>query len=191
MSVIVMRKKFEAIPDSTDIMQLLFGQDSGDRDKAKDALQAFLAPVKDLLDLLYLVDQMKSTSERHIELLQEQEKIAKEISSNKTAANAAKAAYDKATALQTAKLEELSGKIVELEKAKTALEDAQAARDRLNTAMVAEIEAEKKALLVEVAKDVAKAKDKLITINASIEAAEAELSTLTEKKRQFIASLTA
>jgi len=189
MSLIIMKRKFEAVPASTDIMQLLFGTDSGDRDKAKDALQAFLTPVKDLLDLLYLVDQMKATTERHVELLKEQEAIAAQIAADKVALAAGKVAFDKTLAAQTVRLGELKEDIAGLEKAKSSLEDEQSVRDRMNQAIVKEVEATKKELLAGIDKEVSKAKEKLTGLNASITAAEQELANLEEKKRQFIASL--
>ena len=189
MSVIVLKRKFETIPASTDIMQLLFGQDTGDRDAAKDALQAFLKPVGDLLDLIYLANQMKATAERHVTLMKEQDGLIVEIGATKKAATDAKSAYENSYSEQTAKLDGIADKIAKLEKAKTALEDEQASRDRLNTAMVAEVAAAKKEMLAEVDKDVAKAKGKLISLNVSVEAAEVELAALVEKKRLFIASL--
>jgi chromosome segregation ATPase len=132
---------------------------------------------------------MKATTERHVALMKEQDGLVAEIVSSKSAAAAAKSDYDKISVMQTAKINDLSSEIAKLEKAKTALEDEQAVRDRLNTAMVAEVAAAKKEMLAEVDKDVAKAKGKLLSLNASVEAAEVELAALVEKKRLFIASL--
>jgi hypothetical protein len=218
MSVIVLKRKFDTIPAAKDIMQVLLESTVVDEDKAAQALQAFLAPMKDLMRLFYLVGEMKTTAERHTELLKEQSGLVAEVGATKKAVVDAKSAYDKSTTTQNSKLDDLADKIVKLEKAKTVLEDEQATRDRLNTVMVAEIAAAKKELMAEVdkevsavktellaeatkaatakkafltgiEKDISTAVDKLAVLKTAISTAEKELADLDEKKRKFIASL--
>jgi chromosome segregation ATPase len=189
MSIIVLKRRFEAAPSKDDILSLLVGDAVGNKDNAKTALEGILAPMKDLLALYQFVDNLGTASENFANLLEEFRVVDESLVKLKEEVSTSKANFTKVTATQKAKLGELSDKIAELEKAKTSLEDAQAARDRMNTAMVAEVEAAKKEMLAGVAQDVAKAKDKLVAINTSVEAAEAELAAIVEKKRQFIASL--
>ena len=200
MSVVILRKKFDTIPASTDIMQLLFGQDSGNRDNAKAALDAFLSPVKDLLDLLYLVDTMKVTVDRHIDLLKEQEVLQGTIENLKSQTAGAKKTYDAAANKQ----ELLNQDIATLENRKiaivNAIEDEETAKLRINKAVSAEYDRAMAAMLVQVAAEKKFAAEELATIEAKAKAAQTELDAkvkatqeeldnLADKKAKFIASL--
>ena len=125
MSVIVLKRKFDSVPAPADVMRVLLEQTTVDQDKAAQALEAFLLPMKDLMRLFYLIDGMKATAERHVELLTEQEALtaevaatkstlATEIASNRDTLVAAKTAFEEIMMAQNAKLENLSGQITTL-----------------------------------------------------------------------------
>lgn len=204
MSIVILKRHFDAVPAATDIMQQLFGVDSGDRDKAKDALQAFLTPVKDLLDLLYLVDQMKDTAARHVELLHEQEDLTVEIAGVKAQLVSAKTEFESATKAQgvalakvtadaSAKVASLAAQVADLEKRKADLakenEDEQTAKLRLNAVVSAEYDRLRAEMLAKVAEEEKAARASLMAIEAKVNTAQDNLDTLVEKKRQFLASL--
>jgi len=74
-SIQVLKRHFEQVPSTQDIMTLLLGQDTGDRDGSRDALASILSPVRDILDLLHLVKQMQGSVELHVKLLEESEEL--------------------------------------------------------------------------------------------------------------------
>ena len=82
-SIQVLKRHFEKVPSTQDIMTLLLGQDTGDRDGARDALASILSPVRDILDLLHLVKQMQGSVELHVKLLEESEALRANLAAHK------------------------------------------------------------------------------------------------------------
>jgi len=115
MSVIVLKKRFEAPPSKEEIYSLLVEENLGDKAKAKDALVNILAPMKDLLALYGFMDSLDSVTTKYSDLLKEQDAVNVEMVSLRAKLLANKSDYDNTTIAQTIKIKELDGKIIELE----------------------------------------------------------------------------
>lgn len=189
MSIIVMKRRFEAPPSKDEIMGLLVGE-VGDKSKARTALLNLLAPMKDLLALLAYTETLDASATQYAAMLKEQEDVQKNLDSLKTQTVNAKKSYDAAGK----KVADITAEIAALEAKRDAIAaevvSEQEAKLRVNKAVEAEYDKLRKEMLAKVAEEEKKARKDLETINGKITAAQAELDTLAEKKRAFIASLT-
>ncbi len=188
--ITVLKRRFEAAPNKDEILNLLVGE-IGDKGKAKDALLQILAPMKDLLAVLAFTETLEAAAGQYAEMLKEQEATAKAIESMKTQTTGAKKAADAAIK----KLADLEVKILELETRRDAVAaevvTETEAKLRASQAVADEYDKLRQEMQAKVAAEEQEARKGLEEIQAKTAAAQAELDTLAEKKRQFIASLTA
>lgn len=188
MSIIVMKRKFEAPPSKDDIMGLVVGE-VGDKSHAKQALLNFLAPMKDLLALLAYTETLDASAEQYAAMLKEQGAVAKDIESLKGQTTSAKSAANDAAK----KLKDLGAQIADLEAKRDAVAaevvSEQEAKLRVSKAVADEYDKLRKEMLAQVKVEEKAARKSLEAIQANIASSQAELDTLAEKKRAFIASL--
>ena len=189
MSIIVMKRKFEAPPSKDEIMGLVVGE-VGDKSQAKQALLNFLAPMKDLLALLAYTETLDASAAQYAELLKEQAAVQKNIESMKTQTAGAKKSYD----ASAKKIIEIQSQITDLEAKRDAVAaevvSEQEAKLRVSKAVADEYDKLRKEMLAKVADEENAARKSLENIQASIASSQAELDTLAAKKAAFIASLT-
>ena len=188
MSIIVMKRKFEAPPSKDDIMGLVVGE-VGDKSQAKQALLNFLAPMKDLLALLAYTETLDASAVQYAALLKEQDVVAKNIEAVKTQTTGAKKTYDAAVK----KVTEIQAQIADLEAKRDAVAaevvSEQEAKLRVSKAVADEYDNLRKEMLAQVKVEEKAARKSLEAIQANIASSQTELDTLAEKKRAFIASL--
>lgn len=188
MSVVVLKRKFEAPPSKDEILGLVAGN-VGDHTKAKSALLTLLAPMKDLLALLEYVETIDMRATQLAEIVKEQDGAQKETEDLKAKVVAARAQYE-ATAKKVA---QITTQIADLEAQRDAVkaqvESEEQAKLRVNKTVSDEYDRLRAEMFAKVADEEAGARKNLREINAKITAAAADLESLHEKRRQFIASL--
>jgi chromosome segregation ATPase len=204
MGIVIMKRRFEAPPSKEIILSLVIGDNIGNKDKAKAALEGILTPMKDLLALYQFVDGLDVAARNYADLLKEKDDLTAEVATIKTQRDFAKADFDKATKAQqnaaakqvadaTAKVGALTNQVADLEKQKVDLskeiEDEQTAKLRVNKAVSDEYDRLRAEMLAKVATEEDAARKNLKAIEGKTSTAQAELDSLAEKKRMFIASL--
>ena len=190
MSVVVMKRRFEAPPSKDEILSLLTGDNVGDKAKAKAALVNLLAPMKDLLALYQFADTLDTAAEKYAEMLKEQDGVKKSIDSLKKQTAGANDAYSAAAN----KLGDLEKEILALERERedlaSSIQDEETAKLRVTKTVAAEYDKLRAEMLGKVAEEEVEAKTTLKSLKADITKAQTDIDNLAEKKRQFIASLT-
>lgn len=191
--------------DKKEILELVVVNGAEGVGRSKTTLENLLTPMKDLVALYQFLDNVDAAAGRYADLLQEQEALTSEVASVKANLVSAKGEFDSATKIQGAALAKvtsdtstqiasLAAQVADLEKIKADLskqiKDKQVEKLRLN----AEVSAEYKRLRVEMLakcadEEKAVRRKNLEALEAKVKAAQAELDSLVEKKRQFLASL--
>jgi chromosome segregation ATPase len=186
MGIVVLKRRFESAPNKGEIINLLVGDNVGNKDNAKAALEGILSPMKDLLALYQYVENMEDTAAQYADMLKEQEAVKASIDSLKSSTVNAKKAYDAAQA----KVVSVNADIANLEQQKSDLaqevEDAGVAKLRANKAVSDEYDRLRAEMLAKVAREEQEAQTQLTQIKTRILAAQAELDNLAEAKREFL-----
>lgn len=195
MSIVILKRRFEAPPDRDEILSLLVGDNVGDAAKAKVSLGSMLALMKDLLALYQFMDNLDMVAEKYADLLKEKEAVSAAVSGVKADLVFAKNEFDKATKIQgaalakvtadtSAQIASLAAQVSELETSKANLakeiENEQTAKLRLNAAVSAEYDRLRAEMLAKVAEEEKAAKASLKVILPQLEAAKVELAEVTD-----------
>ena len=182
MSIEILKRHFDTVPKSADVMEILLGKDSGNRDAAKDALASILRPMQDLMDLLSLVNTMKVTADNHVLLLQEQEDLTAAVQKVRADMVTAQAEYDAAVAVNSGKVNDLTAQIADLEHQKDVLartiETDQEAKIRVNKMVSDEYDNLRSTMLAKVAGEEKEARADLNTLLPQLEGARAEFAKI-------------
>ena len=188
MSIVVLKRRFEAPPSKEEILGLLTGE-VGDKGKAKDALLNILAPMKDLLAVLAYTETMDAAAAQYAVMLKEQDTVAREIEALKAQTTGVKKSADAAIN----KLADLEVQIVDLEAKRDAVAaemvSEQEAKLRVSKAVADEYDNLRNEMLTKLAAEEKEARKNLDKIMADTITAQAKLDSLAAKKAAFIASL--
>ncbi len=145
----ILGQKFDSVPTKEEILNLIMGDDVGDKAKAREVLGNILTPMKDLLALFKFTEDLAGISARQAELLAEQNQAQADLDTIKVqigdTESALKIQADKVKAAEqeaVVKIAKGQAEITKLEKVKADMEKKIEAAEKQKAALPQLIEAE-------------------------------------------------